>query len=69
MELDFEGLFNPKCHRPPKGWRCSREANHSGPCAAHPQGWRKLFWLVRLTFVEYFAPVTWLWAKLREKRK
>lgn len=25
-----------ECPRPPPGWRCSREAGHTGPCAASP---------------------------------
>lgn len=25
-----------KCEVPPKGWWCSREAGHEGPCAARP---------------------------------
>lgn len=25
-----------KCHVPPAGWRCTREAGHEGPCAAWP---------------------------------
>jgi hypothetical protein len=25
-----------RCHVPPKGWYCSREEYHDGPCAAHP---------------------------------
>lgn len=25
-----------KCNVPPVGWECSREAGHSGPCAASP---------------------------------
>jgi hypothetical protein len=24
------------CKKPPEGWRCTREADHDGPCAAHP---------------------------------
>ena len=24
----------PRCTKPPAGWRCTREAGHSGPCAA-----------------------------------
>ncbi len=23
------------CNRPPKGWICTREAGHEGPCAAY----------------------------------
>lgn len=23
------------CDKPPKGWVCTREKNHTGPCAAH----------------------------------
>lgn len=26
----------PKCQRAPVGWSCSRQAGHSGPCAASP---------------------------------
>jgi hypothetical protein len=25
------------CGRPPKGWHCTREVNHEGPCAAWPE--------------------------------
>jgi hypothetical protein len=28
--VDFEQV----CTKPPKGWRCTREAGHDGPCAA-----------------------------------
>jgi hypothetical protein len=24
------------CNRPPEGWNCSRNAEHTGPCAARP---------------------------------
>lgn len=24
------------CELPPLGWYCTREANHTGPCAAYP---------------------------------
>lgn len=24
-----------KCNKPPKGWQCSRQPGHKGPCAAH----------------------------------
>jgi chromosome segregation ATPase len=26
-----------KCNIPPEGWQCSREAGHTGPCAAYAQ--------------------------------
>lgn len=26
----------PPCMRPPKGWVCTRDPSHEGPCAAHP---------------------------------
>lgn len=26
-----------KCTLPPKGWYCSRESGHKGPCAARPE--------------------------------
>lgn len=26
-----------KCTRPPKGWECTREPDHDGPCAAVPR--------------------------------
>lgn len=26
----------PPCMRPPKGWVCTRDPSHDGPCAAHP---------------------------------
>jgi hypothetical protein len=29
------GTF-PPCMRPPKGWVCTRDPSHEGPCAAHP---------------------------------
>ena len=25
------------CTLPPKGWYCTRQAGHDGPCAAHPE--------------------------------
>lgn len=25
-----------QCNRPPKGWYCTRDYGHDGPCAAHP---------------------------------
>lgn len=25
-----------KCEKAPRGWSCSRDAGHGGPCAAHP---------------------------------
>jgi hypothetical protein len=25
-----------ECHIPPAGWRCTREIDHEGPCAAVP---------------------------------
>ena len=28
----------PECERPPKGWCCTRAADHDGPCAAVPVG-------------------------------
>lgn len=28
----------PPCMMPPKGWVCTREPGHEGPCAAHPVG-------------------------------
>lgn len=31
------GTF-PPCMRPPKGWVCTRDPAHEGPCAAHPVG-------------------------------
>ncbi|MFT4064335.1 hypothetical protein [Paraburkholderia sp.] len=36
------GLVEPeqhsdeRCDRAPEGWHCSREKDHAGPCAAHP---------------------------------
>ena len=27
-----------KCKVPPEGWYCTRESEHSGPCAAYPNG-------------------------------
>jgi len=33
------------CNKPPKGWWCSREPGHTGPCAARPRWWmRFLIW-------------------------
>lgn len=29
-------IIMPHCTRPPRGWTCSREAGHDGPCAASP---------------------------------
>jgi hypothetical protein len=29
---------NMVCNRPPEGWYCTRDADHSGPCAAYPDG-------------------------------
>ena len=26
----------PHCESPPEGWFCTRQADHPGPCAAHP---------------------------------
>lgn len=28
-----------KCKRAPKGWHCTREAGHEGPCAAKRNRW------------------------------
>lgn len=30
-------MSNCGTSRTPKGWFCTRNANHEGPCAAHPQ--------------------------------
>ena len=30
------GLFADECRIPPPGWKCTRGANHPGPCAAVP---------------------------------
>lgn len=27
-----------ECEMPPKGWLCTREKGHDGPCAAYPVG-------------------------------
>lgn len=29
------------CERPPKGWKCTRDAGHDGPCAAVKVPWWK----------------------------
>lgn len=29
-------MRTPGCARPPKGWYCTRDAGHEGPCAAYP---------------------------------
>jgi hypothetical protein len=29
--------FKLPCNVPPKGWLCTRESGHDGPCAAVPQ--------------------------------
>ena len=34
----FSDTNNIVCKRPPKGWYCTREADHPGPCAAYPDG-------------------------------
>jgi hypothetical protein len=34
---------NMACNIPPKGWKCTRDAGHSGPCAA-----LKIPWYIRL---------------------
>lgn len=31
------GAPGDECPRPPPGWRCSRGAGHTGPCAASPE--------------------------------
>lgn len=28
-----------KCKLAPKGWKCTREKGHDGPCAAKRSGW------------------------------
>jgi hypothetical protein len=28
--------MNAFCDKPPRGWYCTRDAGHPGPCAAHP---------------------------------
>lgn len=33
-----KSLGFPPCLTPPKGWICTREPCHEGPCAAHPVG-------------------------------
>ncbi len=53
----------PPCSRPPEGWFCTREKDHTGPCAAWPnvedslaaylnptrkRGWN-LYWPVAIT--------------------
>ncbi len=30
-----------KCHTPPKGWECTRQPGHEGPCAAVPSKKKK----------------------------
>lgn len=30
-----------KCDIPPKGWKCTLEKGHDGPCAAVPVPWWK----------------------------
>lgn len=34
------------CERAPRGWWCSRDRGHDGPCAAHPCWWN-LRWQLR----------------------
>lgn len=36
----------PACDLPPRGWWCSRPADHDGSCAAHPRWWN-LRWQLR----------------------
>lgn len=38
-----------KCNLAPKGWSCSREASHEGPCAAWPSSlWMRIKWAILL---------------------
>jgi len=30
-----------KCNLPPRGWWCSLEAGHDGPCPARPKWWNR----------------------------
>jgi hypothetical protein len=49
-----------KCLRPPITWNCTREAGHSGPCAAYePNKW---FWICSATvacaaIIGYFTTI------------
>lgn len=40
------------CTLPPKGWHCTRDAGHDGPCAALPNG---------CTNCDVFEPLVWGW--------
>ena len=41
-----------RCHRPPRGWMCTRAKGHEGPCAAHPirelrpKKWEGAKWII-----------------------
>lgn len=35
-QANEERLGFPPCMVPPRGWVCTREPGHDGPCAAHP---------------------------------
>lgn len=35
---------DPECNQPPRGWRCTRTAKHTGPCAALPRWWNAAGW-------------------------
>lgn len=43
------------CDRPPKGWYCTREADHDGPCAAYKKRgfWGQLVDAVGTAFGEF----------------
>lgn len=36
INKEIENLTH-RCQVPPKGWRCTREPGHEGPCAALPE--------------------------------
>jgi len=46
------------CHIPPKGWWCSREEGHEGPCAARPATFSKrLYWSIRLRSLDVWKRI------------
>ena len=48
------------CKTPPEGWYCTREANHTGPCAAYTCLYDRdvmdVFVIEDKVHVEYYAP-------------
>jgi len=49
------------CNLPPEGWICTRELNHSGPCAAYTCLYDRdvmdVFVIDDKVHVEYYVPI------------